>query len=346
MLSFRSQTFRIRETLPNLLNRHMRRKTYRALIILAVVVVLISVMLAIGSGFQKHKSMTADDLPTEAQQPQIDEQSQQKSVALMEVEPPSVTDDSSFEIHFFDVGEADSALIECDGHYMLVDGGNPGSSSFLYSYLKKHGIDYLDYIICSHAHTDHVGGLAGALNYATVGTAYAPVTEYDNRAFNSFVKYLNEQDREITVPSPGDTIMLGVAKITFLGPVDISLAEINHNNASIIFRIEYGSTSFLFTGDAEIEEEISIIGTTSELRSTLLKVAHHGSYTSSSEAFLAAVDPNYAIITVGKDNEYGHPHDEVLERLQNSCSAIYRTDLLGEIVCYSDGATLSFEFNS
>lgn len=324
----------------------MRRKTYRALIILAVVVVLVSVALAIGIGYQKHKTATANNPPTETQQPQIDEQGQQTSVAPKEDEQPPVPDGSSFEIHFFDVGEADSALIQCDGHYMLIDGGNPGSSSFLYSYLQKHGIDYLDYIICSHAHTDHVGGLAGALNYASVGAAYAPVTEYDSRAFNSFVKYLGEQGKEITVPSPGDTIMLGVAKITFIGPVDMSLAEINHNNASIILRIEYGSTSFLFTGDAEIEEEISVIGTRSELHSTLLKVGHHGSYTSSSEAFVAAVDPEYAIISVGKDNEYGHPHDVALERLQIYCSAIYRTDLLGEIVCYSDGTTLTFEFTS
>lgn len=324
----------------------MRRKTYRALIFLAAVVVSISIALAIGIGYQTHKTTTTNNFPSETQRPQIDEQSQQTSAAPKEDEPPAVPDGSTFEIHFFDVGEADSALVECDGHYMLIDGGNPGSSSFLYSYLQKHGIEYLDYIVCSHAHADHVGGLAGALNYATVGTAYAPVTEYDSRAFNSFVKYLSEQGKEITIPSPGDTIMLGVAKITFIGPVDMSLAEINHNNASIILRIEYGCTSFLFTGDAEIEEETSVIVTRSELHSTLLKVGHHGSYTSSSEPFVAAVNPNYAIISVGKDNEYGHPHDIALERLQNYCSDIYRTDLLGEIVCYSDGITLTFEFDS
>lgn len=324
----------------------MRKKTYRALIILAVVVVLGSIALAIGINYRNHSSSTAETAPTETQLPEKAEQTQQSENQSSEETQPPVPDGSSFEIHFFDVGEADSALVECDGHYMLIDGGNPGNSSFLYSYLQKYGIDYLDYIVCSHAHADHVGGLAGALNYASVGTAYAPITEYDSRAFNSFVKYLGEQGKEITVPSPGDTIMLGVAKITFIGPVDMSLAEINHNNASIILRIEYGSTSFLFTGDAEIEEEISVIGTRSELRSTLLKVGHHGSYTSSSEAFVAAVDPDYAVISVGKDNEYGHPHNVVLERLQNYCPVIYQTNLLGEIVCYSDGATLTFEFAS
>lgn len=321
----------------------MRRNTYRTLIILAVVVVLISVTLAIGLNYQAHKTSTAD-APSAETQTQDTEQSQQPLVSPIEDAQQTIPEDSSFEIHFFDVGEADSALIECDGHYMLIDGGNLGSSSFLYAYLQEHGIDYLDFIVCSHAHADHVGGLAGALNYAAVGTAYAPVTEYDSRAFNSFVKYLNAQGKEITVSSPGDTIRLGIAKITFIGPVDMSLAEINHNNASIILRIEYGATSFLFTGDAEIEEELSVIGTGTELGSTLLKVGHHGSYTSSSEAFIAAVDPDYAIISVGEDNEYGHPHEIALERLKQYCMEIYRTDVRGEIVCYSDGTDLTFYF--
>jgi len=320
----------------------MRKKTYRALLILAVVVVLGSIALAIGINYWNHSTSTAEISPAEIQQTQASEQAQESNSHVSEGTQSAVPDGSSFKIHFFDVGEADSALVECDGHYMLIDGGNPSSSSFLYSYLQKHRIDYLDYIICSHAHADHVGGLAGALNYASVGTAYAPVKEYDSRAFNSFVKYLGEQGKEITVPSPGDTIMLGVARVTFIGPVDMSLAETNHNNASIILRIEYGMTSFLFTGDAEIEEEISVIGTNSELRSTLLKVGHHGSYTSSSEAFVAAVAPDYAVISVGNGNEYGHPHESALERLSKYTSEIYRTDLLGEIICYSDGYNLTF----
>lgn len=323
----------------------MRKKTYRALILFAVVVVLGSIALAIGINFQNQSASKVDSFQSETHQSLQAEQTQQSDNHESEEAEPAVPEGSTFEIHFFDVGEADSALVECDGHYMLIDGGNPGSSSFLYSYLQKHGIDYLDYIVCSHAHTDHVGGLAGALNYASVGVAYAPVTEYDSRAFNSFVKYLNEQGKEITVPSPGDNIMLGVAKITFIGPVDMSLAEINHNNASIILRIEFGSTSFLFTGDAEIEEELSVIGTNAELQSTLLKVGHHGSYTSSSEMFIAAVKPDYAIVSVGKDNEYGHPHEVALDRLSSYCPTVYRTDLLGEIVCYSDGVELTFDFN-
>ena len=319
----------------------MRKKTYRVLIILAVVVVAFSIAIAIGVRFHQQSSNIEAADTTVGEAPSENSPVPESDISLPD-EQSVLPADSTFEIHFFDVGEADSTLVECDGHYMLIDGGNPSSSGFLYSYLKQHGIDYLDYIVCSHAHTDHVGGLAGALNYASVGIAYAPVVEYDSRAFNSFVKYLSAQDKEIIVPASGETIMLGSATVTFIGPVDLLLAELNMNNSSIILRIEYGNTSFLFTGDAEIEEELSVVSSGLKLQSTLLKVGHHGSYTSSTEAFLSAVDPKYAVISVGKDNEYGHPHDVIFERLSSVCDVIYRTDIDGEITCISDGMTLSF----
>lgn len=321
----------------------MRKKTYRALIILAVVVVVISVAVAVAVRFQQHK-IDPKVSGTTAVEPSIDSNYSPEHEDNQTYTQPTLPEGSSFEIHFFNVGEGDSALVECDEHYMLIDGGNPSSSSFLYSYLKQHDIEYLDYVVCSHPHTDHVGGLAGALNYSTVGIAYSPVTEFDNRAFNSFVKYLFAQNKAIVVPASGDTITLGSATVEFIGPLDMTLAELNMNNSSIILRIEYGNTSFLFTGDAETDEELSLVASGIELQSTLLKVGHHGSYTSSSEAFLSAVAPEYAVISVGKGNEYGHPHDVVLDRLSKYCSVIYRTDLLGEIVCRSDGSSLTFDF--
>lgn len=307
----------------------MDKKTYRILIICAAIVVLISVAIAIGTLLSNHKRPAKDGT----------------TATLQQSNNPSDSTTSSFEIHFFDVGEADAALVECDGHYMLIDGGNPGNSSFLYSYLQQHKIDYIDYIICSHPHVDHVGGLAGALNYSTVGVAFSPVAEYDSRAFNSFVKYLAAQGKTITVPTAGQTISLGSATVTFIGPVDMTIAEQNENNASLMVRIEYGATSFLFTGDAEKEEELSVVRSGAEIKSTLLKVGHHGSYTSSSEEFLAAVNPEYAVISVGKDNGYGHPHEQVVSRLERFCNTILRTDIVGEIICYSDGYDLTFEYN-
>lgn len=125
----------------------------------------------------------------------------------------TIPTDSTFEVHFIDVGQADAALVLCDGHAMLIDGGNSGDSSLIYSYLKNHGISYLDVVVATHGHEDHVGGLSGALNFASVGKAYCSVTSYDSDAFDDFVKYLGKHNTTITVPKPGDTFQLGSAAV-------------------------------------------------------------------------------------------------------------------------------------
>ena len=247
-----------------------------------------------------------------------------------------------FEIHFFEVGEADAAIVSCDGHYMLVDGGYAKSSSLLYSYLHRNGIEYLDYIVCTHAHEDHVGGLAGALNYAMVGTVYAPVSESDTRAFQSFVKYLGIQGKSITIPKAGDVFSIGGATVEIVAPIGMALAESNTNNSSIVLRISYGDTSFLLMGDAEAEEERSILDAGCNVRSTVLKVGHHGSSTSTSQDFLKAVSPEYCVISTGINNSYGHPNEEVLERIDSIGATIYRTDIDGDIICMSDGKKVEF----
>ena len=223
---------------------------------------------------------------------------------------------------------------------MLIDGGNKADSSLIYSYLKENSIDYLDYIVCTHAQEDHAGGLAGALNYASVGVALSSVTEADNDAFEDFVKYLDLQGVSITVPAPGDTFPLGNASVQILGP--ISMDEEEPNNTSIVLRVVYGDTSFLFTGDAEREEEQEILDAGYALQSTVLKVPHHGSASSTSYPFLREVMPLYAVISVGADNSYGHPTDEVLSRLRDADTKVYRTDMQGTIIANSDGKDVTF----
>jgi competence protein ComEC len=248
--------------------------------------------------------------------------------------------ESIFEIHFLDVGQADSILVLCDDQAMLVDGGDPDDSRFIYTYLKENGIEHLDVIVCTHAHSDHAGGLAGALNYSTVGMAYAPVSESDNSAFIDFVGYLKRQNVEITIPSHGDEFALGSSTVTVLGPVNPSDEP---NNTSIVLRIEYGETSFLLMGDAETEEEQDILNKEYILESTVLKVGHHGSSSSSDPRFIAAVDPEYAVITDGIDaSGYGGLTERTLEKLQAAGAEIYRTDLQGNIICKSNGKTVSF----
>ncbi len=249
-----------------------------------------------------------------------------------------IPDGSSFTVHYIDVGQADSALVLCDDKAMLIDGGNVDDSSLLVSYLKKMDIDYLDYVICTHAHEDHVGGLSGALSYADAGHVFAPESESDSKAYRNFKKKVKAQGLEIEHPIDGDVFDFGSSTVQILGPIYED--EDDLNNTSIVLKITYGKTSFLFTGDAERDEELDIIDEGYDLSATVLKVGHHGSESSSSYRFLREVMPKYAIISAGKDNSYGHPHDEPLSRLKDVGAEVYRTDECGDIIAESDGITV------
>ena len=248
--------------------------------------------------------------------------------------------DSGFQIDFIDVGQGDAILVRCDGHYMLVDGGKADASALIYSYLKSNGIKHLDYMVATHPDADHIGGLSGALNYATVDTAYCPFTSYDTKTFASLIKYLAKQNKTITVPSAGDTFELGSADVTVVGPISISSDDTN--NSSIVLRIVYGKTSFLLTGDAEQDEEREIIDSGADIASTVLKVGHHGSSSATSIYFLREAAPVYAVISVGEGNCYGHPTEQTLSRLRDADVKTYRTDMQGDIICTSDGKTVKF----
>lgn len=244
-----------------------------------------------------------------------------------------------FEVHFMDVGQADAALVICDGHYMLIDGGNAEDSDLVYAYLERQGAKHLDCMVATHAHEDHIGGLSGALNYATVDTALCPVTEYSSKVFQNMVKYLEEQGKSITVPRPGDRFDLGSARVEILGPVE---EYDDANNTSIVLRIDYGETSFLFTGDMETRAEEDLLNSGADVSATVLKAGHHGSDTSTGYRFLREVMPEYAVISVGEGNKYGHPDHEVLSRFRDAGAQVYRTDMQGHIIAKSDGKTVTF----
>lgn len=252
----------------------------------------------------------------------------------------AVGEESGFCIHFIDVGQADSAVIMCDGEVLMIDGGNTADSSLIYSYLTRTlGLEHIDYMIGTHAHEDHIGGLTGALNACTVGTVYSPVTDYDSEAFQDFKRYAEEQVGSMTIPNVGDTFNLGSATVQFLSP---AYQYTSTNDTSIVVKIVYGNTSFLFTGDAEWEPEHDMVESGYDLSATLLKVGHHGSDTSTAYVFLREIMPQYAVISVGGGNSYGHPTEDTLSRLRDAGATVYRTDLQGDIICYSDGNSLTF----
>ena len=247
---------------------------------------------------------------------------------------PSDGQDAAFQMHFIDVGQALSVLVECDGQFMLYDGGNVDDGSLVVSYLQKQGVEQLQYVFCSHAHEDHVGGLAAVMAKFPAGHAYSPVTEGSTKCFNDFVKYTQQQGLQLEVPSVGTVWPLGSATVTLLGPVT-QYSETN--NTSLVLRIDYGVTSFLLTGDMENTAETDLVNSGANLKADVLQVGHHGSSTSTSYVFLNAVLPEMGIISCGVNNKYGHPHEETLSILRDAGVDVYRTDLLGTITVSSDG---------
>ncbi|MEG0756859.1 MAG: ComEC/Rec2 family competence protein [Raoultibacter sp.] len=246
---------------------------------------------------------------------------------------------STLVVRYLDVGQGDCTLISCEGQNLLLDGGDSSSSSKIYSILERLNIKRLDYVIVTHPDADHCGGISGALSFAACGTCFSPTIESDTNTFSTLLRTLDKQGKQMTVPSLHDSFKLGKTTVTFVSPTQEFSGT---NNASLIVRIDYGSTSFLFTGDAESPSEYALVADNASLSADVLKIGHHGSATSTTPLFLDAVNPAYAIISVGP-NSYGHPSNTVLEDLASHGIESMRTDLDGTIIVKSNGSTLTFD---
>ena len=257
---------------------------------------------------------------------------------------PGVSGESLI-VHFIDVGQADCALIEFGDYHMLIDGGNQEDGQLVVSYLEQQGVEELDAVVCTHAHEDHVGGLPSVLAVYPTAAIYAPTRTYASNVFDDFMYYADQQRQEVIIPEPGSRIDAGELVITVLGPTK-SYAETN--DTSIILKVEYGETSFLFTGDMEVAAENDMLDYWGDYdwQVDVLKVGHHGSDTSTGYRFLNAVMPTYGVISVGEGNSYGHPHDEPMSRLYDAGVTLLRTDEMGTILAVSDGKEVTFTWEN
>ncbi len=242
-------------------------------------------------------------------------------------------------VHFIDVGQADCILLQCGEENMLIDGGNVDDSDLVVSYLLDQGVSKLDLVVNTHAHEDHVGGLAAVLAVFETEEVWCPVTEYDSACFADFCYYADQQNLSLYCPYPGDVYTFGGAEITVLGPMR---DDYDTNDTSIVLHVTYGDTAFLFSGDAETQAEKDILDAGFDISSTVIKAGHHGSSTSNSYRWLREANADYVVIPVGTDNSYGHPHKEILSRFRDAGMTVYRTDLQGHIVCWSDGIGVTF----
>lgn len=245
---------------------------------------------------------------------------------------------NTLQVHFIDVGQGDSILIQVNNKNLLIDSGPNKSEDKLKKYLKKLNISKFDYIIATHPHEDHIGNMSYIINNFDVLNFYAPKVENSTKAFETMVESLIRKDLKIKVLKANiKSIDLGKnIVVDVFSPFSNSYEDLN--NYSPIVKISYGNTSFLFTGDAEELSENEVLNAGFDLKCDVLKIGHHGSSSSTSEKFLKASNPSIAVISVGEDNTYGHPTDTVLSRLKET--KIYRTDINGNIVITSDGLSL------
>ena len=251
--------------------------------------------------------------------------------------------DGAMTVHFIDVGQGDSLLAESDGHFLLVDAGENDQGDTVIAYLREAGVTSLDYVIGTHPHSDHIGGLDDVIRAFDVKAVILPPVAHTTKTFEDVLDAVQEKNLTLTQPKPGDSYALGDAAFTILAPQADYGDDLN--NWSVGIRLACAEGALVACGDAEAQAEEDIAASGLPLSADVLKVGHHGSSTSTSNAFLQAVSPAWAVISCGEGNSYGHPHEETLKKLEDAGVSVLRTDLLGDITAQwgEDGIAWTYE---
>ena len=245
---------------------------------------------------------------------------------------------TTIKVHFLDVGQGDSILIQTPNKAILVDGGTASAGQTVINYIKAQGITKLDAVVATHPHEDHIGGLVKVIPAFPVTNFHMPNKSHTTRTFENLIGVVNQSGAKRIQAKAGVAFELDGIKAKFIAPNSTSYSSLNDYSA--VLKITHGSNAFLLTGDAESRSEQEMIG--AGLKADVLKVGHHGSNSSTTSSFLKAVSPKAAVISAGRGNSYGHPHQEVLNRLQNAGVEVYRTDEQGMIIATSDGQKVTF----
>mgnify|MGYP002580473090 CR=1 FL=1 len=263
--------------------------------------------------------------------PKKEEKKKEEEKTLIEERP------SILSITYLNVGQGNSVFIECDDHYMLIDGGASDQSSKIYSFLEKKDIEKLDFVVATNTNEKNVGGLAAALKEYDCDMVLAPTNEASNEAYSSFLKYTEKNKKSVIVPEVNDTYTLGDAKISVL-----ACASKIDETQPIILLIQHFDTKYLFASDVKAEEEGALCKRYGEaLKSDVLFIGNHGSSISSSDAFLDTVNPKIAILSVDGNDGSGLPESKVLDALHQRNIDLYRTDCNGDIKLVSDGKSIN-----
>ncbi|MGG3942077.1 MBL fold metallo-hydrolase [Peribacillus psychrosaccharolyticus] len=295
---------------------------------------------------QEVKQSEKETVKEKTESPKIEKVEKKVEKVIDKEEVGTETDESAkLEVHFVDVGQgAAQIIITPAGKVMVIDGGNNDDEERMVSYLNKLGVKKVDILVGTHPDADHIGGIDAVIDAFDIGKVYMPKIQKDTLTFESVLRAVQNKGLKVTTAKAGIDLDLDSAISTkMIGP--LAASDPDNNEMSAIIRLEYGNHSFLLTGDAGVDTEADLIQSGAELKSTVLLVGHHGSDHSTSPAFLQTVQPEYAVIQVGK-NSYGHPTAGVLSKVTNAGAKIYRNDKDGTIVFTTNGKTISVDKNS